>query len=144
MGTLSSSLIKAAVAAGGLALFAVLVVAVIVATGNSPDDDELLADAFADHPTKVIVGEGTATVWATAPDFRADPRPGGDPDPDLCRVTGEGQPTLVEPDRTDTRDLGDSTLYPIAQVEDYSPPMQVTCSGGSIDHVYVMGSSGSD
>ena len=40
----------------------------------------------------------------------------------------------------DTRSLGDSTLYLVAQVEDYAPPMEVVCSGGNLDHVYVTGS----
>lgn len=83
-------------------------------------------------------------VCATAPDSTSDPRPGGEPDPGPCRLIGQGRPVLVEPDSTDTRVLGESTLYPIAQIEDCSPPMRVACSGGSIDHVYVAGSADSN
>lgn len=47
-------------------------------------------------------------------------------------------PSLADPDTTDTTTIGETTLYPVAQVEDYTAPMKVVCSGGSIDHVYVM------
>lgn len=140
MSLLSSTVMKAALAAGGMVLVAVIVVLAIFAARGGEEDSQLLADSMAGQPTEVIVGGGTAMVWATAPDSVSDPRPGGGPDPGLCTLTGQGRPVLVDPNSTDTKALGESTLYPIARVEDYSPPMSVTCSGGSIDHVYVTGS----
>lgn len=136
MRTLSPALLKTALAVGGLVLVAVVIVAVILA-GRDSGESELLADSMAGQDTQVQVGEGTAMVWVSS-SGSGDPRPGGEPDPGLCSVTGQGMPSLADPDTTDTTTIGETTLYPVAQVEDYTAPMKVVCSGGSIDHVYVM------
>ncbi|WP_277453707.1 hypothetical protein [Janibacter sp. DB-40] len=136
MRTLSPTLLKTALAVGGVALVAVVIVAVILA-GRDSGESELLADSMAGQDTQVQVGEGTAMVWVSS-SGSGDPRPGGEPDPGLCSVTGQGMPSLADPDTTDTTTIGETTLYPVAQVEDYTAPMKVVCSGGSIDHVYVM------
>lgn len=136
MPTLSPTLLKTALAVGGLSLVAVVIVAVILA-GRDSGEPELLADSMAGQATQVQVGEGTAMVWVSS-SGSGDPRPGGDPDPGLCSVTGQGRPSLADPDTTDTTSIGETTLYPVAQVEDYTAPMKVVCAGGSIDHVYVM------
>lgn len=134
--TLSSTLTKAILAAGGTLLLAVVVVLTVLA-GRDSGEPELLADAMAGQPTQVLVGDGTAMVWVSG-SGSGDPRPGGEPDPGLCTVTGQGMPVLAEPDTTDTSTIGETPLYPVAQVEDYTAPMKVVCSGGSIDHVYIM------
>lgn len=134
--TLSSTVIKAALAAGGMLLVAIVVVLAILA-GRDSGEPELLADTMAGQVAPVQVGQGTAMVWV-AGTGSGDPRPGSQPDPGLCTVTGQGQPSLVEPDTTDTSTIGETTLYPVAQVEDYIAPMEVICSGGAIDHVYIM------
>lgn len=136
MRTLGPTLVKAALAVGGMVLVAV-VVAVIALTGKGSGEPELLADSMAGQATRVQVGDGTAMVWVSG-SGSGDPRPGGEPDPGLCTVTGQGQPSLADPDTTDTSTIGETTLYPVAQVEDYKAPMKVVCSGGAIDHVYVM------
>lgn len=136
MNALSPALIKIVLAVGGLLLVAILTVIAIL-SGRGPSEQDLLSDATAGQPTLVQVGKGTATVWV-AGTGSDDPRPGGEPDPGLCSVTGEGMPSLTQPDTTDTTTIGETTLYPLAQVEDYTPPTRITCSGGSIDHVYVM------
>lgn len=136
MHTLSPALIKVALAAGGMFLVAVVVVLAVLAGGDS-GESELLADSMAGQATEVQVGEGTAMVWVSG-SGSGDPRPSGVPDPGLCAVTGQGMPSLADPDSTDTTTIGETTLYPVAQVEDYTAPMKVVCSGGSIDHVYIM------
>lgn len=135
MRTLSPALLKIALAVGG-ALVAVVIVAVILA-GRDSGEPELLADSMAGQATQVQVGEGTAMVWVSG-SGSGDPRPGAEPDVGLCSVDGQGMPSLADPDTTDTTTIGETTLYPVAQVEDYTAPMKVVCSGGSIDHVYVM------
>lgn len=134
--TLSSTIVKAALAVGGLILVAVVVVLAVLA-GRGSGEPELLADSMAGQATQVQVGDGTAMVWVSGAG-PGDPRPGGEPDPGLCSVTGQGMPSLADPDTTDTSTIGETTLYPVAQVEDYKAPMKVVCSGGSIDHVYIM------
>lgn len=134
--TLSSTVVKAALAAGGMLLVAIIVVLAILA-GRDSGEPELLADTMAGQVAPVEVGEGTAMVWVSS-SGSSDPRPGGEPDPGLCTVTGQGNPSLADPDVTDTSMIGETTLYPVAQVEDYVAPMEVVCSGGSIDHVYIM------
>ncbi|WEV77358.1 hypothetical protein O9K63_12250 [Janibacter cremeus] len=136
MHTLSPTIVKAALAVGGMILVAVIVVLTVLA-GKGSAEPELLADSMAGQATRVQVGEGTAVVWVSG-SGSADPRPGDGPDPGLCSVTGEGMPSLADPDTTDTTTIGGTTLYPVAQVEDYTAPMKVVCSGGSIDHVYLM------
>ncbi|NYF98255.1 hypothetical protein [Janibacter cremeus] len=137
MRLISPTLLKAALAIGGLVLVALVIISILLAMRNS-GEPELLADAMAGQPTQVQVGDGTAMVWVSG-SGSDDPRPGGQPDPELCSVTGEGMPSLAEPGTTDTSTIGETTLYPLAQVEDYKPPMKVICSGGSIDHVYIYG-----
>ena len=107
--TLSSTVVKAALAVGGLILVAVVVVLAVLA-GRGSGEPELLADAMAGQPTQVQVGEGTAMVWVSSADS-GDPRPGGEPDPGLCTVIGQGQPSLADPDTTDTSTIGETTLY---------------------------------
>lgn len=133
--TLNSTLAKAALAAGGMIL--TLVVVLIILAGRDSGEPELLADTMAGQVAPVGVGEGTAMVWVSG-SGSGDPRPGGEPDPGLCTVTGQGNPSLAEPDITDTSSIGETTLHPVAQVEGYVAPMEVICSGGSIDHVYIM------
>lgn len=136
MHTLSPALLKTAFFVGGAFLVALVVVLVLLATRDS-GEPELLADTMAGQVAPVGVGEGTAMVWVSSAGSD-DPRPGGEPDPGLCTVTGQGTPALADPDTTDTTTIGETTLYPVAQVEDYVAPMEVVCSGGNIDHVYVM------
>ncbi|WP_338749357.1 hypothetical protein [Janibacter alittae] len=136
MHALNSTVVKAALAAGGLVLVALVAVLWVLA-GRDSGEPELLADSMAGQSTQVQVGEGTAMVWVSS-SGSGDPRPGDEPDPGMCSVTGQGMPSLAEPDTTDTSSIGETTLYPVAQVEDYKAPMAVVCSGGSIDHVYVM------
>lgn len=118
-------------------LIALVIISVLLAMRDS-GEQELLADTMAGQPAQVLVGDGTAMVWVSGTGS-GDPRPGGEPDPGLCSVTGQGMPSLGDPGTTDTSTIGETTLYPLAQVEDYKAPMKVICSGGSIDHVYIYG-----
>lgn len=136
MRTLNPTLVKAALAVGGMVLVAVVVVLAVLASRDSGGEPELLADSMAGQATEVLQDGSASTVWVSGSGSQ-DPRPGGAPDPGLCTVTGQGSPALVEPDTTDTTTLGESTLYPVAGVEDYIAPLKVVCSGGDIDHVYV-------
>ena len=135
MQTLSPKIVKTALALGGMVLVALVVVLVLLSRQGS-DEPELLADSMAGQPTEVLEGTGAATVWVAGPES-TDPRPGEQPDPSLCTATGQGAPTLTDPDSTKTMTLGETTLYPVAQVENYVAPLRVTCSGGSLQHVYV-------
>lgn len=137
MSSLSPTIVKAVVAVGGLVLLALLVMLVIL-SGRDSAEPVPLADSMAGQPTEVLEGEGTATVWVSGADA-GDPRPGGQPDPGSCTVKGSGAPKLVEPDSSDSTVLGETTLYPIAQVEDFAAPLTVVCSGDSFKHVYVTG-----
>lgn len=109
---------------------------VTACSASSGGEVELFADAMAGHALTVQEATGTPMVWVSSEDGN-DPRPGGQPDPSLCSVTGGGTPRLVKPEDTDTARLGDTTLYPVGQLEGFQAPGEVTCSGGGIKHVYV-------
>ena len=91
---------------------------------------------MAGQPTEVLEGKGTATVWVAGWES-GDPRPRGQPDPSLCTVTGQGTPKVTTADITETTTSGETTLHPVAQVENYKTPLNVICSGGSVKHVDV-------
>lgn len=108
----------------------------VTACGSSPDDSvELLADTIAGQTLTLVESPGTATIWVSSPDG-SDPRPGGEPDPSVCTVSGPGSPRLTEP-RQGERRLGDTTLYALAQVEDLEPKTSITCRGSGFKHMYV-------
>ncbi|WP_156969690.1 hypothetical protein [Knoellia subterranea] len=113
-----------------------LATGIAACSGSSGGEVELFADAMAGHALTVQEATGTPMVWVSSEDG-SDPRPGGRPDPSLCSVTGGGTPRLVKPEDTDTARLGDTTLYPVGQLEGFQAPGEVTCSGGEIKHVYV-------
>lgn len=133
---MSPTLVKSALALGGMVLVAVVVLIAILSGKGGSGEPEHLADSMAGQPTTVLEGAGTATVWV-AGSGAGDPRPGGEPDPSLCTTSGGGEAELVDPESTETTTMGETTLYPVARVENYSAPLEVTCSGGSMEHIYV-------
>lgn len=115
----------------GSALLAVA----MTACGSNDTGVELLADTVAGQTLTVLESPGTATIWVSS-GSGDDPRPGGQPDPGVCTVSGPGTPRLTEPDQGDAM-LGETTLYAVAQVEDLQPQVSITCGGDGIKHVYV-------
>lgn len=113
---------------------ALLVMAVTACSGND-EGVELLADTLSGQTLTVLESPGTATIWVSSTSGD-DPRPGGEPDPGVCTVSGPGTPRLTEPEQGDEK-LGDTTLYAVAQVEDLQPQVSITCGGDGIRHVYV-------
>ena len=104
--------------------------------GTSSDEGvELLADTVAGQTLTVLESPGTATIWVSS-EGAGDPRPGGEPDPGLCTVSGPGTPRLTPPEQGNAT-LGETTLYAVAQVEDLRPQVSITCGGDGIKHVYV-------
>ncbi|MGE9808360.1 hypothetical protein [Janibacter sp. G1551] len=133
--TMSSTLFKLALAAGGMIL--VLLVALsLLNRDQSGEEPILLADGIAGHPVHVLESPGDPTVWVSGTDA-SDPRPGGKPAPTLCRVSGAGAPEVVAPEDDETAVLGETTLYPVGTLRGLQPPADVTCSGEGLKHVYV-------
>ena len=119
---------------GALLGSALLAMAVTACSGND-EGVELLADTLSGQTLTVLESPGTATIWVSSTSG-GDPRPGGEPDPRVCTVSGPGTPRLTEPEQGDEK-LGDTTLYAVAQVEDLQPQVSITCGGDGIKHVYV-------
>lgn len=119
----------------GPLLAAALMAVALTACSSNDAGVELLADTLAGHTMTVLESPGTATIWVSSEDG-SDPRPGGQPDPGLCTVSGPGTPRLTEPGQGNEV-LGETTLYALAQVEDLQPQVSITCGGGAIKHVYV-------
>jgi hypothetical protein len=113
----------------------VLLVASLSACSSDEQGVELLADTIAGQTLTVLESPGTATIWVSSPDG-SDPRPGGEPDPGLCTVSGPGTPRLTEP-RQGNEVLGDTRLYALAQVEELQPQVSISCTGAGFKHVYV-------
>lgn len=122
------------VSATRLGLCALLILAA-GACSSSDDGVDLLADTLAGQTLTILEVHGDPTIWVSS-ESGADPRPGGRPDPGLCRVSGGGSPRLVEPEGGTSR-LGETTLYPVAAITGLEPPADVTCSGPGFKHVYV-------
>ena len=112
-----------------------MALAVTACSSSADDGVELLADTIAGQTLTVVESPGTATIWVSSPDG-SDPRPGGEPDPSVCTVSGPGSPRLAEPQQGNTR-LGDTALYALAQVEDLEPQVSITCRGNGFKHMYV-------
>lgn len=119
----------------GALLGTALFVVAMTACGTSDEGVELLADTVAGETLTVLESPGTATIWVSS-EGGGDPRPGGEPDPGVCSVSGPGTPRLTQPEQGDET-LGSTTLYAVAQVEDLQPQVSITCGGDGIKHVYV-------
>lgn len=119
----------------GALLGSALLAVAMTACGSNDEGVELLADTVAGQTLTVLESPGTATIWVSS-ESGDDPRPGGEPDPGLCSVSGPGTPRLTEPEQGDET-LGGTTLYALAQVEDLQPQVSITCGGDGIKHVYV-------
>ena len=119
----------------GALLGSALLLMAMTACGSNDEGVELLADTVASQTLTVLESPGTATIWVSSDDG-SDPRPGGEPDPGLCTVSGPGTPQLTDPEQGDET-LGSTTLYAVAQVDDLQPQVSITCGGDGIKHVPV-------
>lgn len=119
----------------GALLGTALLMVAMTACGSNDEGVELLADTLAGQTLTVLESPGTATIWVSSDDG-SDPRPGGEPDPGLCTVSGPGTPRLTEPEQGNEM-LGETRLYALAQVEDLQPQVSITCGGTGFKHVYV-------
>ena len=119
----------------GALLGTALMMVAVTACGGNEEGVELLADTLAGQTLTVLESPGTATIWVSSDDG-SDPRPGGEPDPGLCTVSGPGTPRLTEPEQGNEV-LGETRLYALAQVEALQPQVSITCGGNGMKHVYV-------